>query len=79
MSKRYLKYLAKKYLKRNCMRKFLYIVAERKNSYILKYVNCGKDKKYYNSEFYNGKIKRRQNNVNVDSGQLNWIDWRDIN
>ena len=39
LSKRYLKYLAKKYLKRNNLRNFLHVVSTDKNKYELKYFN----------------------------------------
>jgi len=38
-SKRYLKYLTKKYLKRHSLREFLYVVAANKSSYQIKYFN----------------------------------------
>ena len=38
-SKRYLKYLTKKYLKRHSLREFLYVVASSKTSYQIKYFN----------------------------------------
>lgn len=38
-SKRYLKYLTKKYLKKNSLREFLYVVAANKDSYQIKYFN----------------------------------------
>jgi len=38
-SKRYLKYLAKKYLKKQSLRDWLRVVAAQKNSYELKYFN----------------------------------------
>jgi large subunit ribosomal protein L22e len=38
-SKRYLKYLTKKYLKRHSLREFLYVVASSKSSYQIKYFN----------------------------------------
>lgn len=42
-SKRYLKYLAKKYLKKQQLRDFLHVIATSKNTYELKYfkVNAG--------------------------------------
>jgi large subunit ribosomal protein L22e len=39
LSKRYLKYLTKKYLKKHSLREFLYVVAANKNSYQIKYFN----------------------------------------
>merc|ERR1739847_162596 len=39
LSKRYLKYLTKRYLKKNNLREWLRVVAEDKNSYTLKYFN----------------------------------------
>ena len=38
-SKRYLKYLTKKYLKKNSLREFLYVVAANRSSYQIKYFN----------------------------------------
>ncbi len=38
-SKRYLKYLTKKYLKRHSLREFLYVIALNKNTYQVKYFN----------------------------------------
>lgn len=38
-SKRYLKYLTKKYLKKHNLREFLYVVAANKSSYQIKYFN----------------------------------------
>jgi large subunit ribosomal protein L22e len=38
-SKRYLKYLTKKYLKKNSLREFLYVVASNRTSYQIKYFN----------------------------------------
>ena len=38
-SKRYLKYLTKKYLKKHSLREFLYVVAANKSSYQIKYFN----------------------------------------
>ena len=38
-SKRYLKYLAKKYLKKQQLRDFMHIIASDKNTYKLKYFN----------------------------------------
>jgi large subunit ribosomal protein L22e len=42
-SKRYLKYLTKKYLKRHSLREFLYVVASSKTSYQIKYFNIQQD------------------------------------
>merc|ERR1712214_168165 len=42
-SKRYLKYLTKKYLKKNNLREWLRVVAEDKPSYTLKYFNINQD------------------------------------
>jgi large subunit ribosomal protein L22e len=36
-SKRYLKYLSKKYLKKNQLRDFIHVIASDKNTYVLKY------------------------------------------
>jgi large subunit ribosomal protein L22e len=38
-SKRYLKYLTKKYLKRHSLREFLYVIAVNKQTYQIKYFN----------------------------------------
>lgn len=38
-SKRYLKYLTKKYLKKHSLREFLYVVASNKDNYQIKYFN----------------------------------------
>jgi large subunit ribosomal protein L22e len=38
-SKRYLKYLTKKYLKKHSLREFLYVIATGKNGYQIKYFN----------------------------------------
>ena len=38
-SKRYLKYLTKKYLKRHSLREFLYVIASDKKNYQIKYFN----------------------------------------
>merc|ERR1712080_83004 len=42
-SKRYLKYLTKRYLKKNNLREWLRVVAEDKPSYTLKYFNINQD------------------------------------
>ena len=42
-SKRYLKYLTKKYLKKHSLREFLYVVASSKTSYQIKYFNIQQD------------------------------------
>ena len=39
LSKRYLKYLTKKYLKKHSLREFLYVVASDKKNYQIKYFN----------------------------------------
>jgi large subunit ribosomal protein L22e len=39
MSKRYLKYLTKKFLKKSSLRDFIRVVADSKNSYDLRYFN----------------------------------------
>jgi large subunit ribosomal protein L22e len=39
LSKRYLKYLTKKYLKKHSLREFLYVIATGKTSYQIKYFN----------------------------------------
>jgi large subunit ribosomal protein L22e len=39
LSKRYLKYLTKKYLKKHSLREFLYVIANSKSSYQIKYFN----------------------------------------
>jgi len=38
-SKRYLKYLSKKYLKKNQLRDYLHVIATDKSTYMLKYFN----------------------------------------
>merc|ERR1711881_495108 len=43
LSKRYLKYLTKRYLKKNNLREWLRVVAEDKQSYTLKYFNINQD------------------------------------
>merc|ERR1712244_178206 len=43
LSKRYLKYLTKRYLKKNNLREWLRVVAENKESYTLKYFNINQD------------------------------------
>ena len=43
MSKRYLKYLSKKFLKKKNMRDFLRVVASSKNEYELRYFNVDND------------------------------------
>ena len=42
-SKRYLKYLTKKYLKRHSLREFLYVISTNKNAYQIKYFNIQQD------------------------------------
>ena len=42
-SKRYLKYLTKKYLKRHSLREFLYVIAVNKSAYQIKYFNIQQD------------------------------------
>ena len=42
-SKRYLKYLAKKYLKQETLREYLFVHASDKNTYQLKYFNVAQD------------------------------------
>merc|ERR1712168_1666888 len=42
-SKRYLKYLTKRYLKKNNLREWLRVVADKKESYTLKYFNINQD------------------------------------
>ena len=42
-SKRYLKYLSKKYLKKQDMREYLRLVASNKNTYTMKYLNIAND------------------------------------
>jgi large subunit ribosomal protein L22e len=39
MSKRYIKYLTKKYLKKHSLREFLYVIATGKTGYQIKYFN----------------------------------------
>ena len=43
MSKRYLKYLTKKYLKKQQLRDFLRVIANRKDSYELRYFNMAQE------------------------------------
>jgi large subunit ribosomal protein L22e len=43
MSKRYLKYLTKKYLKKQQLRDFLRVIAHKKDSYELRYFNMTQD------------------------------------
>merc|ERR1719487_856947 len=43
-SKRYLKYLTKKYLKKQQLRDFLHVIAPSKTSYELRYFNINDDK-----------------------------------
>lgn len=42
-SKRYLKYLTKKYLKKHNLREFLYVIASDKKNYQIKYFNIQQD------------------------------------
>ena len=42
-SKRYLKYLSKKYLKKQDLREYLRLVATSKNTYLMKYLNIQND------------------------------------
>lgn len=42
-SKRYLKYLTKKYLKKHSLREFLYVIAKDKKTYEIKYFNIQQD------------------------------------
>ena len=42
-SKRYLKYLTKKYLKKHSLREFLYVIAKDKKTYQIKYFNIQQD------------------------------------
>lgn len=43
MSKRYVKYLTKKYLKKQQLRDFLRVIANRKDSYELRYFNMAQE------------------------------------
>ncbi len=43
MSKRYLKYLTKKYLKKQQLRDFLRVIANKKDSYELRYFNMAQE------------------------------------
>ncbi len=43
MSKRYLKYLTKKYLKKQQLRDFLRVIANKKDSYELRYFNMANE------------------------------------
>ena len=52
-SKRYLKYLTKKYLKKHSLREFLYVVASDKKNYQIKYFNIqqeGADEEWKSSQ-----------------------------
>lgn len=40
-SKRYLKYLTKKYIKKNNLREYLHVVANKRDTYELRYFNIG--------------------------------------
>lgn len=42
-SKRYLKYLTKKYLKKHSLREFLYVISKDKKTYEIKYFNIQQD------------------------------------
>lgn len=42
-SKRYLKYLTKKFLKKNQLRDFMHVIANAKDSYELRYFNINQD------------------------------------
>jgi large subunit ribosomal protein L22e len=43
LSKRYLKYLTKKFLKKQQLRDYIRVIADDKNSFLLKYFNIQKD------------------------------------
>lgn len=43
VSKRYLKYLTKKFLKKNQLREYLRVVAQDKSTYVLKYLYLGEE------------------------------------
>jgi len=49
-SKRYLKYLTKRYLKKNSLREWLRVVADDKTSYTLKYFNINNDEEESDDE-----------------------------
>jgi len=49
-SKRYLKYLTKRYLKKNSLREWLRVVADDKSSYTLKYFNINNDEEESDEE-----------------------------
>ena len=49
-SKRYLKYLTKKYLKKAELRDYLHVVASDKNTYVLKYFNVQQDEEEEDQE-----------------------------
>jgi len=49
-SKRYLKYLTKRYLKKNSLREWLRVVADDKQSYTLKYFNINNDEEESDDE-----------------------------
>lgn len=42
-SKRYLKYLTKKFLKKNQLREFMHVIASAKDTYELRYFNINQD------------------------------------
>jgi len=66
-SKRYLKYLTKKYLKKHSLREFLYVVAANKSSYQIKYFNIqqeGADQEWlsaYLNKFHKATINNQDN------------------
>jgi len=49
-SKRYLKYLTKRYLKKNSLREWLRVIADDKTSYTLKYFNINNDEEESDEE-----------------------------
>lgn len=49
-SKRYLKYLTKKYLKSQKLRDFLHVIADTKDSYELRYFNIAEDEEAASDE-----------------------------
>lgn len=50
LSKRYLKYLTKKYLKKQQLRDWLHVVASSKNAYELRYFNISEEGEQEESE-----------------------------
>merc|ERR1719478_1299504 len=57
-SKRYLKYLTKKYLKKQQLRDFLHVVAPNKQTYELRYFNINENKRPGNSGVHSSEGRR---------------------